>query len=104
VATRHDHWIDGKADAPAGAAYLPTIDPATRRPGDEGGADELMALAMTAALGRMDEFRLHAGASGRAGVTDDELDELLFQVAAYCGVAAKRAVQAVRVEREAAGP
>ena len=54
------------------------------------------------------EFRLHAGASGRAGVTDDELDELLFQVAAYCGapagVAAKRAVQAARAEREAAGP
>jgi 4-carboxymuconolactone decarboxylase len=63
---------------------------------------------MTAVLGRMDEFRLHTGASGRAGVTDDELDELLFQVAAYCGapagVAAKRAVQAVRAEREAAGP
>ncbi len=32
---RHDHWIAGKAEAPAGGAYLPTIDPATRRPGDE---------------------------------------------------------------------
>ena len=45
-------------------------------------------LAMTAALGRMDEFRLHAGARTRAGVTDDELDELLFMVAAYCGAPA----------------
>jgi 4-carboxymuconolactone decarboxylase len=64
----------------------------------------LLVLAMTAALGRMDEFRLHAGASPRAGVTDDELDELLFQIAAYCGapagVAAKRALQAVRAEQQ----
>jgi 4-carboxymuconolactone decarboxylase len=63
----------------------------------------LLVLAMTAALGRMDEFRLHAGASPQAGVTDAELDELLFQVAAYCGapagLSAKRAPQAVRAER-----
>ena len=64
----------------------------------------LLVLAMTAALGRMDEFRLHAGAAHRAGVTDAELDELLFQVAAYCGapagVAANRALRAVRAERK----
>jgi 4-carboxymuconolactone decarboxylase len=63
----------------------------------------LLVLAMTAALGRMDEFRLHAGASARAGVTPDELDELLFQIAAYCGgpagLSAKRALQAVRAEQ-----
>jgi len=68
----------------------------------------LLVLAMTAALGRMDEFRLHAGASPRAGVTDEELDELLFQIAAYCGapagVAAKRALLAVRTERQAGRP
>lgn len=60
----------------------------------------LLVLAMTAALGRMDEFRLHASATKRTGVTDDELDELLFQVAAYCGapagISAKRALLAVR--------
>ena len=60
----------------------------------------LLVLAMTAALGRMDEFRLHAGARARAGVSDDELDELLFMVAAYCGapagVSMKRAVAEVR--------
>jgi 4-carboxymuconolactone decarboxylase len=64
----------------------------------------LLVLAMTAALGRMDEFRLHAGAATRTGVTEGELDELLFQVAAYCGapagISAKRALQAVRSERE----
>jgi aldehyde dehydrogenase (NAD+) len=35
MALRHDHWIGGKADAPATGEYLSTIDPATRVPGDE---------------------------------------------------------------------
>jgi 4-carboxymuconolactone decarboxylase len=60
----------------------------------------LLVLAMTAAMGRMEEFRLHASATPRTGVTGEELDELLFQVAAYCGapagVAARRALQEVR--------
>jgi len=63
----------------------------------------LLVLAMTAALGRMEEFSLHAGASPRAGVSDAELDELLFQIAAYCGapagVSARRALRVVREER-----
>ena len=66
----------------------------------------LLVLAMLAALGRMDEFKLHAGASHRAGVTPDELDELLFQIAAYCGapagLSAKRALEAVRAEEHEA--
>jgi 4-carboxymuconolactone decarboxylase len=64
----------------------------------------LLVIAMTAALGRMDEFRLHASSATRAGVTDEELDELLFQIAAYCGVpagvAARRALDAVRDARD----
>ena len=64
----------------------------------------LLALAMTAALGRMEEFRLHASSTAQTGVTDDELDELQFQIAAYCGapagVAARRALRAVRAEQE----
>jgi 4-carboxymuconolactone decarboxylase len=63
----------------------------------------LLVMAMTAALGRMEEFRLHAASTAQTGVTDDEVDELLFQIAAYCGapagVAARRGVQAVRAER-----
>jgi 4-carboxymuconolactone decarboxylase len=63
----------------------------------------LLVMALTAALGRMDEFRLHASSAARAGVTDEEVDELLFQIAAYCGVpagvAARRALAAVRDER-----
>lgn len=64
----------------------------------------LMVLAMTAALGRMEEFTLHAGTTSRTGVTDEELDELLFQITAYCGVpagvAARRGVRAARAARE----
>jgi 4-carboxymuconolactone decarboxylase len=64
----------------------------------------LLVLAMTAALGRMEEFKIHASARARTGVTDDELDELLFQIAAYCGapaaVAAKRAVGEVRAQEQ----
>jgi acyl-CoA reductase-like NAD-dependent aldehyde dehydrogenase len=32
---RHDHWIGGKTERPASGEYLPTLNPATRRPGDE---------------------------------------------------------------------
>jgi 4-carboxymuconolactone decarboxylase len=69
----------------------------------------LLVLAITAALGRMEEFALHASARTRAGVTDAEIDELLFQVVAYAGapagVSAKRALAKVRAaERSAAEP
>jgi 4-carboxymuconolactone decarboxylase len=63
----------------------------------------LLVMAMTAALGRMEEFRLHASSAFRAGVTDEEVDELSFQIAAYCGapagVAARREIKAVRAAR-----
>jgi 4-carboxymuconolactone decarboxylase len=67
----------------------------------------LLVLAMTAALGRMEEFQRHVAASSRAGVTDAELHELLFQIAAYCGVpagvAANRAIAEVRPNERADG-
>src|SRR5947207_11802841 len=64
----------------------------------------LLVLAMTAATGRMEEFRLHAGAAPRAGVSDDEIDELLFQLVAYCGapagVSARRVIRELRATRD----
>ena len=64
----------------------------------------LLVMAMTAALGRMEEFRLHASSTAQTGVSDDELDELLFQIAAYCGMpaglAARRELKAVRAARQ----
>jgi aldehyde dehydrogenase (NAD+) len=35
VHVRHQHWIGGKAEGPTTGAYLPTLDPVTRHPGDE---------------------------------------------------------------------
>lgn len=35
MSVRHHHWIGGKAVAPTSGTYLATIDPATRRFGDE---------------------------------------------------------------------
>lgn len=65
----------------------------------------LLVLAMTAALGRMEEFGIHVRACARAGVTDAELDELLFQIAGYCGgpaaLAARREILGMRAERDA---
>jgi 4-carboxymuconolactone decarboxylase len=67
----------------------------------------LLVLAITAALGRMEEFELHAGACHNAGVIDAEVDELLFQIAAYAGapaaVSAKRSLQKVRAEQAQKG-
>ena len=64
----------------------------------------LLVMAMTAALGRMEEFRLHVRSAGRAGVTDAEIDELVFQIAGYCGapaaIAARRAILAERAARD----
>jgi 4-carboxymuconolactone decarboxylase len=64
----------------------------------------LLVLAMTAAVGRMEEFRLHAAASPNAGVTDAEIDELLFQLVAYCGapagVSARRVIRDLRAARD----
>ncbi|KUN80764.1 carboxymuconolactone decarboxylase family protein [Streptomyces griseoruber] len=66
----------------------------------------LLVLAMTAANGRMDEFRIHLRASVNAGVTDDEVNELLYQITAYCGApagtAARSAIREVRAAREGA--
>ena len=63
----------------------------------------LLVLAITATSGRMEEFRLHAAAAPRAGVTDAEIDELLFQLTAYAGgpagVSTRRIVRRVRAER-----
>jgi 4-carboxymuconolactone decarboxylase len=64
----------------------------------------LLVMAMTAALGRMEEFRLHASSQAGTGVSDEEIDELLFQIAAYCGapagIAARRSIKAVREARQ----
>ena len=58
----------------------PSLDHRTRR---------LLVVAMTASLGRWEEFRLHVRAGlEQGGFTQDELKEVLLQTAVYAGVPA----------------
>lgn len=47
----------------------------------------MLVMAMTAAMGRWEEFRLHVRAALTSGELDeDDLKEVLLQSAIYCGV------------------
>ena len=58
------------------------------RPGLERKHRSMLVLAMLAALGRSDEFKLHVRATRNTGVTRDEIGEILLMVAVYGGVPA----------------
>jgi len=58
------------------------------RPGLERKQRSMLVLAMLAALGRSDEFKLHVRATRNTGVTRDEIKEILLMVAVYGGVPA----------------
>jgi 3-oxoadipate enol-lactonase/4-carboxymuconolactone decarboxylase len=58
------------------------------RPGLAHRDRSLLCLAMLAALGHHDEFRLHVRATRNTGVTEAEIAEVLLQVAVYGGVPA----------------
>ncbi|HEX4025060.1 MAG TPA: 3-oxoadipate enol-lactonase [Steroidobacteraceae bacterium] len=59
------------------------------RPGLDARTRRLLVLAMTVALGRWEEFRLHVRAGlQQGGFTEDELKEVLMQAAIYAGVPA----------------
>jgi 3-oxoadipate enol-lactonase / 4-carboxymuconolactone decarboxylase len=59
------------------------------RPGLDHRTRRLLVLAITASLGRWEEFRLHVRAGlEQGGFTEDELKETLMQTAIYAGVPA----------------
>lgn len=58
------------------------------RPGLPRHTRSLLTIAMTVALNRPDELRLHLNAARNNGVTRDEIKEVLLQAAVYCGVPA----------------
>ena len=68
------------------------------RPGLPRHTRSLLTIAMTLALNRMDEMRLHIRAARNNGVSRDEIKETLMQAAIYCGVPA--GVSAFRVANE----
>ncbi|MBO0838023.1 MAG: carboxymuconolactone decarboxylase family protein, partial [Actinobacteria bacterium] len=55
----------------------------------------LVNLAMLTALNRMTEFGVHVRGAVRNGCTEDEIQEVLLQTAAYCGAPA--ALEAFRM-------
>ena len=58
------------------------------RPGLERKTRSMIALATLIALGRDEEFQLHVRAAASAGVTREEIREVLLQSAIYCGIPA----------------
>lgn len=58
------------------------------RPGLTRHQRSMLVLAVTAALGRHEEFELHVRATRSTGVSAEEIAELLLQVGAYAGVPA----------------
>ena len=58
----------------------------------------VLTLALTAALGHHEEFRLHVRASRNTGARPEDIGELLLHVAAYAGIPA--ANSAMRIAKE----
>ncbi len=68
------------------------------RPGLERSTRSMLNIAMLCALNRGPELRVHLHAALTNGVTKAEIQEVLLQVAVYCGVPA--AVEGFRTSRE----
>lgn len=65
------------------------------RPGLEKRIRSMLTIAMLASLGRLDELGLHIRATRNTGVTQDEVKEVLLQVAVYAGAPAANSAFAV---------
>ena len=58
------------------------------RPGLDRKTRSMVTIAMLAALGRHEELKLHIRATRNTGVSQEEVKEILLQVAVYAGVPA----------------
>lgn len=74
------------------------------RPGLEKRTRSMLTIAMLASLGHLDELGAHIRATRNTGVTQDEVKEVLLQVAVYAGVPAANSAFAVakRIYKELA--
>lgn len=68
------------------------------RPGLDRKTRSFLNLGMLAALNRPHEIKIHVRGALNNGLTKDEIAEVFFQVAIYCGVPA--ALDAIRVAKE----
>ena len=68
------------------------------RPGLDERSRRILVLGTLIALGRLDEFRMHAQAAlDRGGFSQEDLKEIVLQQAIYCGVpAANSAFEVLR--------
>jgi len=74
------------------------------RPGLDSRTRRMLALAITAALGRSEEFRLHVRTGLAHELEPCDLEELLLQTAIYAGVPAANAGFAIAIEELANVP
>jgi len=58
------------------------------RPGLDLKTKHMIVISVLAALGREKELKLHIKASHNSGITQDEMKEVLIQVAPYAGIPA----------------
>jgi len=68
------------------------------RPGLDRRSRSLINLAMLAALGRSHELEMHVRGALANGLSQEEISEVLLQVAVYCGVPA--GMEAFRTARK----
>ena len=89
-----DEWVD-RAERTKTAFNTEFQDLITRyawdeiwnRPGLDHKTRRMLVIAMTAAIGRWEEFSLHVRAALSSGdLSQDDLKEVLLQAAVYCGV------------------
>lgn len=93
-ATLGDEWVDRAlaTRTPFNAEFQDMItrtcwNEIWNRPGLPRRERRMVVIAQTAAMGRWEEFKLHAGAALRSGdLTPDDLKEMLLQTSVYCGV------------------
>ena len=65
------------------------------RPGLDLKSRSMITIAMLAALGREHELELHLRATRNTGLSQDEVKEVLLQVAVYAGIPAANSAYAV---------
>jgi 4-carboxymuconolactone decarboxylase len=58
------------------------------RPGLERKTRSMLCMAMLTALGKPEELRLHVNSAINNGCTVEEIQEVLYQTVAYCGIPA----------------
>ena len=89
-----DEWVDRaeRNKTPLTADFQELLtrfawDEVWNRPGLDHRTRRMLVLAMTAAMGRWEEFRLHTRAALQSrDLSENDVKEVLLQAAVYCGV------------------